>query len=129
MLAPTDSASLPGSVFLPLIKISALLVTGYAVHRALSPPNPPPAPKACIDNRTLFERAIRHVTFCSKVSRPLLHVLLFALSPRLSVRTPNSVSSFPTLFTVSIALLLDMRARERSRSRGLLLVPHSVRLV
>ncbi|OSD07654.1 ICMT-domain-containing protein [Trametes coccinea BRFM310] len=67
MLASTDPATLPGSVLLPLLKISALVATGYAVHRALSPPNPPPAPKTCIDNRTLFERAIRHVTFCSKM--------------------------------------------------------------
>ena len=58
---PADGAS-------PLVKIAALLATGYAVHRSLSPPNPPPAPKTCIDNRTLFERAIRHVTFCTKVS-------------------------------------------------------------
>ncbi|KAI9066177.1 hypothetical protein FKP32DRAFT_1566428 [Trametes sanguinea] len=67
MLASTDPATLPGSVLLPLLKISALVATGYAVHRALSPPNPPPSPKTCIDNRTLFERAIRHVTFCSKM--------------------------------------------------------------
>ena len=51
----------------PLLKIAALLTTGWSVHRSLSPPNPPPAPKTCIDKRTLFERAIRHVTFCSKV--------------------------------------------------------------
>ncbi|TFK81270.1 hypothetical protein K466DRAFT_502425 [Polyporus arcularius HHB13444] len=51
----------------PLIKVLSLLATGYAVHRSLSPPNPPPSPKTCIDNRTLFERAIRHVTFCSKM--------------------------------------------------------------
>ncbi|KAI0368487.1 hypothetical protein BV20DRAFT_969115 [Pilatotrama ljubarskyi] len=68
MLASTDSASPVGSILLPLVKIVALVATGYAVHRALSPPNPPPSPKTCIDNRTLFERAIRHVTFCSKVS-------------------------------------------------------------
>ncbi|KAI0700680.1 hypothetical protein C8T65DRAFT_657483 [Cerioporus squamosus] len=51
----------------PLLKVLSLLATGYAVHRSLSPPNPPPSPKTCIDNRTLFERAIRHVTFCSKM--------------------------------------------------------------
>ncbi|KAI0780353.1 hypothetical protein BD413DRAFT_488906 [Trametes elegans] len=67
MLASTDPASAPGAILLPLIKLAALLATGYAVHRALSPPNPPPAPKTCIDDRTLFERAIRHVTFCSKM--------------------------------------------------------------
>ncbi|KAI0666390.1 hypothetical protein C8Q78DRAFT_1083008 [Trametes maxima] len=67
MLASLDPTGPLGSVLLPLLKIAALLATGYAVHRALSPPNPPPAPKTCIDNRTLFERAIRHVTFCSKM--------------------------------------------------------------
>ncbi|KAH9916746.1 uncharacterized protein BXZ73DRAFT_105724 [Epithele typhae] len=51
----------------PLVKIAALLITGYSVHRSLSPPNPPPAPKTCIDKRTLFERAIRYVTYCSKM--------------------------------------------------------------
>ncbi|RPD79500.1 hypothetical protein L226DRAFT_251385 [Lentinus tigrinus ALCF2SS1-7] len=51
----------------PLLKVLSLLATGYAVHRSLSPPNPPPSPKTRIDNRTLFERAIRHVTFCSKM--------------------------------------------------------------
>ncbi|KAI1792203.1 hypothetical protein LXA43DRAFT_887760 [Ganoderma leucocontextum] len=60
-------AVVPADAAPPLIKIAALLVTGYAVHRSLSPPNPPPAPKTCIDNRTLFERAIRHVTFCTKM--------------------------------------------------------------
>ena len=61
-------AFVPSDAAPPLVKIAALLATGYAVHRSLSPPNPPPAPKTCIDNRTLFERAIRHVTFCTKVS-------------------------------------------------------------
>lgn len=67
--AHDDSLTLLASdVLPPVFKLTALLATGYAVHRSLSPPNPPPAPKTCIDNRTLFERAIRHVTFCSKVS-------------------------------------------------------------
>lgn len=69
MLATTTVDPAASALLLPLLKIAALLATGYAVHRALSPPNPPPAPKTCIDNRTLFERAIRHVTFCSKVRR------------------------------------------------------------
>lgn len=69
MLATTTTDPAASALLLPLLKIAALLATGYAVHRALSPPNPPPAPKTCIDNRTLFERAIRHVTFCSKVRR------------------------------------------------------------
>ncbi|KAI0828556.1 hypothetical protein BC628DRAFT_1363242 [Trametes gibbosa] len=68
MLASTDPMDQhPLSLLLPLVKIATLLATGYAVDCALSPPNPPPAPKACIDNRTLFERAIRYVTLCSKV--------------------------------------------------------------
>ena len=71
MCATFDDSLLAQDMLLgPLTKVAALLATGYAVHRSLSPPNPPPAPKTCIDNRTLFERAIRHVTFCSKVSRP-----------------------------------------------------------
>ncbi|EIW56073.1 uncharacterized protein TRAVEDRAFT_22436 [Trametes versicolor FP-101664 SS1] len=104
------------ALLLPLLKIAALLATGYAVHRALSPPNPPPAPKTCIDNRTLFERAIRHVTFCSKMltwaivlcdalatlhlaapnplTRPLASVLLPSafLPPS---QPPSSISSLP----------------------------------
>ncbi|PIL27175.1 hypothetical protein GSI_10317 [Ganoderma sinense ZZ0214-1] len=60
-------AAIPADAAPPLVKIAALLATGYAVHWSLSPPNPPPAPKTCVDNRTLFERAIRHVTFCTKM--------------------------------------------------------------
>ena len=64
----------------PLIKLAALLATGCAVHRSLSPPNPPAPPKTCIDNRTLFERAIRHVTFCSKVCGSV-HIPAMPIAP------------------------------------------------
>ena len=75
------AANLPLDALPPFIKVAALLATGCAVHRSLSPPNPPAPPKTCIDNRTLYERAIRHVTFCSKVGR----ISLLALSPALRV--------------------------------------------
>ncbi|OBZ78101.1 hypothetical protein A0H81_01733 [Grifola frondosa] len=50
-----------------LLKIAALLTTGISVHASLSPPNPPAPPKQCIDKRTVFERCVRYVTFCSKM--------------------------------------------------------------
>jgi len=34
---------------------------------SLSPPNPPAPPKQCVTRRTLFERCVRWVTFCSKM--------------------------------------------------------------
>ncbi|KAJ8482315.1 hypothetical protein ONZ51_g5434 [Trametes cubensis] len=106
MLPSLDPASSTGLVLLPALKITALLATGYAVDRALSPPNPPPAPKTCIDNRTLFERAIRHVTFCSKMLTWVI-VLCDALAtlhlaaptsitlPLASVLLPASLASLP----------------------------------
>ncbi len=111
MLATTDPTSLyTASALLPLLKISALLATGYAVHRALSPPNPPPAPKTCIDNRTLFERAIRHVTFCSKVRRASCIIPL-------SVARVHA--GFPPPASSQASLLFSSRApRARPRRRG-----------
>ncbi|KAH9940280.1 hypothetical protein B0H21DRAFT_710914 [Amylocystis lapponica] len=50
-----------------LLKIAALLTTGLSVHLALSPPNPPAPPTHRIVGRTLFERCVRWVTFCSKM--------------------------------------------------------------
>ncbi|KAI0644081.1 hypothetical protein C8Q79DRAFT_1105101 [Trametes meyenii] len=111
MLASLDPSGPIGSVLLPLLKIAALLATGYTVHRALSPPNPPPAPKTCIDNRTLFERAIRHVTFCSKMLTWTI-VLCDALAtlhlaaptplthPAASLLFPGPLSSHPSPLTL-----------------------------
>ncbi|CCM01250.1 uncharacterized protein FIBRA_03299 [Fibroporia radiculosa] len=50
-----------------LCKLALLLVTGVSVHVSLSPPNPPPPPKHLVAQRTLFERCVRWVTFCSKM--------------------------------------------------------------
>ncbi|KAI8973149.1 hypothetical protein BD414DRAFT_499306 [Trametes punicea] len=103
MLASIDTASPAGAVLLPAIKIGALVATGYAVHRALSPPNPPPAPKTCIDNRTLFERAIRHVTFCSKMLTWTI-VLCDALATlHLAAPTPLTRPFASVLLPVSLA--------------------------
>ena len=52
-----------------LLKISLLLLTGLSTHLSLSPPNPPAPKKQCVAKKTLFERCILWVTFCSKVSR------------------------------------------------------------
>ncbi|KAH9855506.1 hypothetical protein C2E23DRAFT_866653 [Lenzites betulinus] len=87
MLAESAGQHAP-SLLLPLVKIATLLATGYAVGRALSPPNPPPAPKACIDNRTLFERAIRYVTLCSKVLTWLVVLCDALVTLHLAAPTP-----------------------------------------
>lgn len=51
----------------PLLKIAALLATGTAVHLSLSPPNPPAPPEQLLASKSIFERWVRYVTFCSKV--------------------------------------------------------------
>ncbi|KAH8079093.1 hypothetical protein BXZ70DRAFT_901785 [Cristinia sonorae] len=48
-------------------RITLLLLTGVASHVSLSPPNAPAPPKECLHSRTLFERGVRWVTFCSKM--------------------------------------------------------------
>ena len=64
------SVSVDPSSVQALVKILALLVTGFSVHVSLSPPNPPAPPKLRLaaSRKTLFERCVRWVTFCSKVS-------------------------------------------------------------
>lgn len=71
-----------------LLKIGLLLVTGISVHLSLSPPNPPAPSKHIIDRRTLFERCVRWVTFCSKMM-VWVETLLDALAV--------AVSAFPNL--------------------------------
>ncbi|KAG9219796.1 hypothetical protein CCMSSC00406_0008173 [Pleurotus cornucopiae] len=43
-----------------------LLITAISVHLSLSPPNPPVALQKCTGSKTLFERFIQYITFCSK---------------------------------------------------------------
>lgn len=69
-LGGTLAPSVDPSTAQALVKITALLVTGLSVHVSLSPPNPPAPPKLRLAaaRKTLFERCVRWVTFCSKVS-------------------------------------------------------------
>ncbi|KAI0726811.1 hypothetical protein C8Q72DRAFT_782944 [Fomitopsis betulina] len=68
-LGGTLAPSVDPSTAQALVKITALLVTGLSVHVSLSPPNPPAPPKLRLAaaRKTLFERCVRWVTFCSKM--------------------------------------------------------------
>ena len=55
------------SAYEPLCKIALLLLTGISCHYSLTPPHVAQA-KTIVVRKTLFERAILWVTFCSKVS-------------------------------------------------------------
>ena len=48
-------------------KICLLLLTGISSHISLSPPNAPVPSKQCFKAKSLFERCVRWITFCSKV--------------------------------------------------------------
>jgi hypothetical protein len=60
------------SLISPPLKIVLLLATGISVHFSLTPPHGRAPPKTVVSNKTLFERAVQWVTWCSKVRCRLL---------------------------------------------------------
>ena len=54
---------------LPALKIALLLLTAISTHYSLTPPHTA-APKTILPNKTLFERGILWVTWCTKVRLP-----------------------------------------------------------
>ncbi|KDQ23083.1 hypothetical protein PLEOSDRAFT_1049839 [Pleurotus ostreatus PC15] len=72
-----------------------LLITAISVHLSLSPPNPPVALQKCTGSKTLFERFIQYITFCSKPTS--LVASLFCPEP------PRPLS---TMWTVHSGLLI-----------------------
>ena len=49
-------------------KLALLFVTAASVHVSLSPPQPAAPPKTLAGPRTFFERIVRYITLCTKVS-------------------------------------------------------------
>lgn len=64
VVPPTDVALAPVA-----LKIVLLLLTGISTHYSLTPPRTA-APKTILPNKTLFERGVLWVTWCSKVREP-----------------------------------------------------------
>ncbi|KAJ8520226.1 hypothetical protein ONZ45_g2940 [Pleurotus djamor] len=66
-----------------------LLATAISVHLSLSPPNPPVAFKKCTGPKTLFEKFIQHITFCSKTMTWMAVVLDILASAILLTQPTN----------------------------------------
>ena len=75
-------------------KLALLFVTAASVHVSLSPPQPAAPPKTLAGPRTFFERIVRYITLCTKVSKrntclKRIYILTAHAEPDLVIRRPR----------------------------------------